>query len=92
MAISASLAPDIDTPAHGATVIFTYTVTGNDPIPASAAAIAGAVTIAGVVYDVTTAVTLPGTPAGAVAYDPPSGGGLVFNPTADPAVFTALIP
>jgi len=94
MAVSCSLNAAPTAPAHGGTVTCTYTVTGNDPIDPSSATITGRVVVGGVAHDVSTTVTLPGTPAAAVSYVVPvsSDPALIFAATADPAVFTAPVP
>jgi hypothetical protein len=92
MPVSCDLNVDNPTPAHGDTLTFTYTVAGNDPIAPQGATISGHVVVGGVGYDVSTNMTLPGTPAQSVTYDSPSGGGLTFASTSNPAVFTAVVP
>ena len=94
MAVSASLAAAPSAPAHGATLTASYTVTGNDPVDPSQATITGRVVVGCTAYDVSTTVTLPGTPAAAVSYIVPvsSDPSLIFSATADPAVFTAPVP
>jgi len=79
-------------PNHGDTITVQYDVTGNDPIPPQGATLTGRVIVGGNAQDVSTSITLPGTPAASVSYDVPSGGGLTFTSTADPAVFTAVVP
>jgi len=94
MAISCSLSATPAAPAHGSTLTATYTVTGNDPVNPSSATISGRVVVGGTAYDVSTSVTLPGTPAASVSYVVPvsSDPSLIFAATADPAVFTAPVP
>jgi hypothetical protein len=92
MAISCDLNAGDPTPAHGDTLTVTYTVDGNDPLDPTGATISGRVVVGGVGYDVSTAITLPGTPAAAVSYSNPTCPGLTFAATADPAVFTAVVP
>jgi len=92
MAVSCDLNVNDPTPAHGDTLTFTYSVSGNDPIDAQGATISGTVVVGGVGYNVSTNITLPGTPAASVTYDTPAGGGLSFVSTSDPAVFTAVVP
>ena len=92
MAVSASLSASPSAPPHGAVLTVTYTVSGNDPVPPHQAVIAGRVSVGGVPFDVSTNVTIPGTPALPVTYEMPSCTGLTFTATADPAVFTAVIP
>jgi hypothetical protein len=92
MAISCDINVDDPTPQHGDTLTVTYTVDGNDPVDPTGATISGRVVVAGVGYDVSTQVTLPGTPAAQVTYSSPTCPGLTFAATADPAVFTAVVP
>jgi hypothetical protein len=92
MAISASLVVTPSAPGHGDTITAQYVVTGNDPVPPSAATISGEVVVAGTEFDVSTTITLPGTPAGPVEYAVPVCEGLTFAVTEDPAVFTAVVP
>ena len=92
MAVTCDLGVDNSTPNHGDTITVTYTVTGNDAVDPSAATISGRVVVGGVGYDVSTSVTLPGTPAAAVSYGVPACTGLDFLASADPAVFTSVIP
>ena len=92
MAVTCDIAATPSAPAQGATLTATYSVAGNDPIAPSTATVSGRVVVGGSPYDVSTSVTLPGTPAGAVTYDVPSCPGLTFAATADPAVFTAVVP
>jgi hypothetical protein len=63
VAVSVTLTPDTAVPAHGTTLTLTYKVTGNDPVPPAGEAISGTVDVGGTRYDVTTTVTLPGSPA-----------------------------
>jgi hypothetical protein len=79
-------------PAHGATLTVTYSVTGNDPTAPSSARIEGSVVVGGVPYDVATSVTLPGSPAATVSFEAPTCPSLTFAATADPAVFTSVVP
>ena len=92
MAISAFLTVAPSTPDHGDTVTATYTITGNDPIPPTGATVTGEVVVAGTEYDVSTTITLPGTPAPVPEYEVPTCPGLTFAGTDDPAVFTAVVP
>jgi hypothetical protein len=48
--------------------------------------------VGGVGYDLATTITLPGTPAAPVIYNLPVSPDLTFTATADPAVFTAVVP
>jgi hypothetical protein len=92
MAISASLIVVPSAPNHGDTVTVTYSVQGNDPVPASQATISGEVVVGGEQFDVSTLVTLPGSPAADVTFAVPTCPGLTFSATDDPAVFTAVVP
>jgi len=92
MPVSCDVNASPSAPAHGETVTVTYSVTGNDPIDPTSATITGRVVVGGTPYDVSTAVTLPGTPAASVTYDVPLCTGLSFISTSDPAVFTAVVP
>jgi len=92
MPVSCDMNASPSAPAHGETVTITYSVQGNDPIDPTSATITGRVVVGGTPYDVSTAVTLPGTPAASVTYDVPLCTGLSFVSTADPAVFTAVVP
>jgi len=92
MAVSASINANPSAPAHGDTITVTYTVTGNDPVDPSAAQVTGRVVVGGTPFDVFTSITLPGTPAATVTYAVPACPGLTFVATADPAVFTAVVP
>jgi len=93
MAVSASMDATPNAPAHGQTLTVSYTVTGNDAIPPSTAQVTGGVVVGGTHFDVSTNITMPGTPAAAVTYDTPAAAGLTFtvNP-ADPSSFTAVVP
>lgn len=92
MPISASLTVTPAAPAHGDTVTATYTVTGNDPIPPQVGTVTGKATVGEQDYEVSTTVTLPGTPAAAESFTVPVMAGLTFVATADPRTFTALVP
>jgi len=96
--ISATLTMSPAAPNHGDVVTATYAVSGNDGTPTGPSqveSILGKVTIGQDVLDVVTTLTLPGAPAVAplpVVYVAPTAAGLTFVATADPAVFTALVP
>jgi hypothetical protein len=92
MAISCDINVDNSAPGHGSIIIVTYSVDGNDPIDPQGATISGRVVVGSVGYDVSTQVTLPGTPAASVSYEVPECDDLSFVATSDPAVFTATIP
>jgi len=92
MTVSCDLNVDNPTPAHGDTLTFTYSVAGNDPVSPTGATISGRVVVGGIGYDVSTNITLPGTPSASVSYEVPSGGGLTFVSTSDPSIFTAVVP
>lgn len=95
MAISASLTVTPAAPNHGDTVTAVYVVQGNDPIPGQSATVSGAATVGGTAMDVTTILTLPGSPAEPVSFAVPACPGLTFvvspsDPTG--ATFTAVVP
>ena len=93
MAISCDINADDTAPAHGQIVTFTYTVDGNDPVPPHGATGSGAAVVGGTRYEVSTTMTLPGTPAASEQFEiPTSDAGLVFAATSDPNVFTTTIP
>jgi len=92
MAVSCSLVIDNPNPVHGETITATYIVTGNDAIPPSTGQTLGRVFVGGNPIDVSTQLTMPGTPAQSVSYDTPTYPGLTFVSTSDPAAFTAVIP
>lgn len=92
MAVQASLTVAPSSPAHGDTVTATYSVTGNDPIPPSTGTVHGVATVGGQALDVQTTITLPGTPAASESFAVPTMSGLTFVATANPRVFTALVP
>ena len=92
MAITCDMNATPSAPNHGDTVTVQYTVDGNDPIDPTSATITGRVVVGGTPYDVTTSVTLPGTPSASVSYDVPTATGLSFVSTSDPAVFTSVVP
>lgn len=92
MAVTVELVLDNDAPAHGDVVTATYVVTGNDSAPARDTEAAGNANIGGDNYPDTTPITLPGTPALPQVFDTPTCLGLTFVPTANPAVFTAVVP
>jgi hypothetical protein len=92
MAVSCDISANPSAPNHGDTLTVTYSVSGNDAVDPSSATITGRVIVGGTAYDVTTQVTLPGTPAATVNYAMPTGGGLSFAATADPSVWTAVVP
>lgn len=93
MPVSCDINTDDPTPAHGDTITVTYSVDGNDPVNPTGATITGRVVVGGIGYDVSTDVTLPGTPAAGVVYDVPACDALPgFTVTSDPAVFTTTVP
>jgi hypothetical protein len=92
MAISCSLVVEPSAPGHGETVTARYIVSGNDGTPPSGATVSGGIVVAGSEYDVSTTITLPGSPAPEVSYHIPLCEGLTFAVTDDPAVFTAKVP
>jgi len=94
MAVSADGNVDNATPAHGDTITFTYTVTGNETIDPAQDTISGVATIGGQDFVCTTTLTLPGTPAASESFAQPTSesGKLSFASTSNPAVFTAVVP
>jgi hypothetical protein len=94
MAISCAINADDTAPAHGQIVTFTYTVDGNDPVDPSGATVSGAAVIGGTRYQVSTTMTLPGTPAASEQFEVPTADDptLVFVATSDPESFTCAIP
>jgi len=92
MPVSCDINVDDPLPQHGQTITVTYTIDGNDPIDPQGATITGRVVVGGIPQDVSTTITLPGTPAASVTYDVPLCSGLSFVSTGNPAVFTAVVP
>lgn len=92
MAVTATLTVTPAAPGHGDTVTATYSVAGNDAGPPQSGMVSGVVTVGGMTLQVSTTVTLPGTPAQPVTYAIPTCPGLTFTATANPAVFTAVVP
>ena len=95
MPITASLTVTPVAPNHGDTVTAVYSVQGNDPIPPQSATVSGVATIGGNAFDVSTTMTLPGTPAQPESFAVPTCPGLTFTVSAsDPsgATFTAIVP
>ena len=92
MAVSCDLNIDNSAPAHGDTITVIYSVDGNDPLDPSSATIQGQVVVGETAYNVTTQVTLPGTPAADVSYEVPTCDGLTFQQGGSDAEFTAVVP
>jgi hypothetical protein len=92
MAVSCALNVDNSTPDHGDTITVTYSVDGNDPVDPQGATIKGQVVVGGTTYNVSTSVTLPGTPAADVSYETPTCDGLEFTQGGSDAEFTAVVP
>lgn len=92
MAVTAELVLDNPAPGHGDVVTATYIVTGNDSAPALDTEADGNADVGGIDYPVSAPLTLPGSPALPQTFDTPVCLGLVFVPTANPAVFTAVVP
>lgn len=84
MAIAVSISVDNAHPAHGDTVTATYLVTGLSPIVGT---LQGSVMVNG---KPTPATLTMGDAVG--PYSAPTIAGLTFKATADPKVFTALVP
>jgi hypothetical protein len=79
-------------PAHGDTLVVTYVVDGNDAVDPSGATVRGTVVVGGQTYNVSTDITLPGTPSAEVSFGTPTCDGLAFQQGASAAEFTAVIP
>jgi len=92
MAVSCDLNVDNAAPAHGDTITVIYSVDGNDPLDPSGATIRGQVVVGGTAYNVSTSVTLPGTPAADVTFETPTCDGLTFQQGGSDAEFTAVVP
>lgn len=92
MPITATITASPSSPNHGDTVTFTYHVSGNDPVAPVSQPVTGDVTVGGLDLQVSTTVSLPGTPALPEVYSTPVTAGLTPVATADPHVFTALVP
>lgn len=92
MAVTVTFTVTPTAPAHGDTVTATYVVTGNDPLGGQVVTLTGDVKIGTVDYPVSASLTLPGAPPQAESYQVPACPGLTFRTTADPRVFTALVP
>lgn len=92
MPITATLTVTPTSPGHGDTVTARYAVQGNDGTPAQAAEVTGQATVGGVDLDVSTVLTLPAVPPLPEVFGPVSGAGLDWQATADPAVWTAVVP
>jgi hypothetical protein len=92
MAVSVTLTVNPPAPAHNSTVFATYVVTGNDPVPGGTGSVGGTATIGGAPFSVVTTITLPGSPPLPESFTVPQCPGLTFAATADPHVFTAIVP
>ncbi len=91
MAVSVTLAVSPVSPNHGDTVTAAYSVQGV-PSSRTPVTVQGSVTIGGnTPIPVSASFTLPGA-ADTVTCTVPACPGLTFKPTADPAVFTAVVP
>jgi hypothetical protein len=91
--VTVSMAVVPSTPAHGATVTATYTVSGVSPVAGTPVSVTGSVEIGGKPYPVTGSFTLPGATAPVMTYSTPTAAGLTFKVSpANPAVFTAVVP
>ena len=92
MAVNAFMDATPNAPDHGDMLTVAYTVTGNDPTAPSTARISGAVVVGGQRLDLSTSVTLPGTPAASVTFEVPECEGLTFTVKPDDASeFTAPV-
>ena len=92
MAITATLTVDNPTPAHGDMITATYAVFGNDGTPAQAGSVTGSTDVGGQVIDVLTTLTFPAVDPLPVTYAKPVTPGLTWVATANPAVWTAVVP
>lgn len=92
MAITASLTITPASPKSGDTITATYAVAGNDGEPAVEFPISGQVAVGGQPFDVSGVATKPAVPPLVEQYGKPTAPGLTFKPTADPHVWTALVP
>jgi hypothetical protein len=92
MAVTVELVIDNVNPGHGDVVTATYVVTGNDGTPATDQAVDGQANVGGTDYEADSALTLPASAALPQTFDTPTCLGLTFVPTANPAVFTAVVP
>lgn len=90
---SMTLTTDKTTYSHGDTVTVTCNVFGNEGTPDRVAVINEAATAGDQPLIANVTITLPGDPALPVSFSAPtSEESLTFSPTADPAVWTALVP
>ena len=92
MAVAVTLTLDNPTPNHGDTVTATYAVSGNTAVDAHDTAVDGDATIGTTDFPVTATVTIPATVVESETFAVPVCAELTFVATADPAVFTALVP
>lgn len=92
MTISVALAVSPAAPAHGATVTAAYTVSGNSSGAGAPVSLTGTATVGSSSFPVTASFTLPGAPVLAETFAVPTCPGLTFKATANPAVFTAVVP
>ncbi len=87
-----------DHPAHGDTITVAYAVTGNEgtpAVPGASATISGSGDLGPNTVQVSTTVTMPGAdavPPLVEMFNKPTLTGLTFVPTADPHVWSALVP
>lgn len=91
-AVSVTLAVTPSAPAHGDTVTAVYTVTGNDPGGTTVGSVTGDAVIGGTDYKVSAVISLPGAAALPESFQVPACPGLAFKATAQPNVFTAVVP
>lgn len=95
---TATLTVSPSNPVHGGTVTATYAVSGNDgtpAVPGQTATVAGSGTIGGQAFNTSTTFEFPGTaavPPLTEVFAVPTAPGLTFVATANPRVFTALVP
>lgn len=85
MTVTVNLVMSSTTPAHGNTITATYVVAGDDPV---------SYTITGVAHidNVDKPASALITVSSLETFDTPVSAGLTFQATANPKVFTALVP
>lgn len=92
MTISVALSVNPTSPTHGETVTCTYNVSGNSSGGGTPVSVTGEVTVGTSTFPVTASFTMPGAPAAAESFEVPTCPGLTFTATAQPNVFTAVVP
>jgi len=92
MTATARFVLDNATPDHGDRVTIAYVVEGNDGTPASSDDVEGLAHVGGLDINVKVNLTLPAVDPEPESFEPPVYPGLTIEATADPRVWTALIP